>query len=115
MKFQKDKDDFYLKLEMSSLKITNDEKRNLFQEGFSGLIAIKLGKSGKGLGLGTTAKILELNNAELIIENNINPNKSIKEKGIEYEENIFIIKFKNYAQQRFHEIGAIVELPKINN
>jgi signal transduction histidine kinase len=114
VKYEKDKDDFYLKLEMSSLKITNEEKRNLFQEGFSGSIAIKLGKSGKGLGLGTTAKILELNNAELIIENNINPNKSFKEKGIEYEENAFIIKFKNYAQQRFHEIGAVVELPKTN-
>lgn len=115
VKFQKNIDDFYLKLEMSSLKISNEEKRNLFQEGFSGLIAIKLGKSGKGLGLGTTAKILELNNAELVIENNIAPNKSVKEKGIEYEENSFIIKFKNYTQQRFHEIGAIAELPKINN
>lgn len=95
---------------MSSLKIPNVEKRNLFQEGFSGSIAIKLGKSGKGLGLGTTAKILELNNAELIIENNINPNKSVKEKGIEYEENLFIIKFKNYTKQHLQVSGGFAVL-----
>lgn len=106
VKFIKEKDDFYLRLEMSSLKITNEEKRNFFQEGFSGFIAIKLGKSGKGLGLGTTAKILELNNAELIIENNITPSKAVKEKGIEYEDNAFVIKFKNYTQQSFGRIGG---------
>lgn len=107
VKFNKDINDFYLRLEMSSLKISNEEKRNLFQEGFSGSVANKLGKAGKGLGLGTTAKILELNNAELIIENNIAPQKSIKEKGIEYEENAFVIKFKNYAQQAFGKIGVL--------
>lgn len=105
VKFQKEGDNFNLKLEMSSLKISNEEKKNIFQEGVSGHVAIKLGKSGKGLGLGTTAKILELNNAELIIENNFEPQKAYKEKGIEYEENAFIIKFKNYTHQQFGKIG----------
>ncbi|UGS23791.1 hypothetical protein [Flavobacterium channae] len=105
VRFQKDENNFYLKLEMSSLKISNEEKRNIFQEGVSGLMAIKLGKSGKGLGLGTTAKILELNNAELIIDNNVDPQKAYKEKGIEYEENVFTIKFKNYTLQQYGKIG----------
>jgi hypothetical protein len=53
---------------------------------------------------------LELNNAELIIENNINPNKSVKEKGIEYEENLFIIKFKNYTKQHLQVSGGFAVL-----
>jgi len=105
VRFQKDENNFNLKLEMSSLRISNEEKRNIFQEGVSGLMAIKLGKSGKGLGLGTTAKILELNNAELIIENNVDPQKAYKEKGIEYEENVFTIRFKNYTLQQYGKIG----------
>lgn len=97
--FTHDENDFYIVLEMSSLKIEEDEKHQLLEEGFSGGLARKLGKAGKGIGLGTTAKILALNEAELIIESNVTAKNSVKLKGINYEDNIFKIKFKNYAQQ----------------
>lgn len=106
VKFQNDDNNYYLRLEMSSLKITDEEKKTIFQEGVSGLAAINLGKAGKGLGLGTTAKILELNNAELIIENNITPSKAIKEKGIEYEDNAFVIKFRDYVKQELKQSSS---------
>jgi len=105
VRFQKKDDDFNLKLEMSSLKISSEEKIMLFHEGFSGSVAIKMGKAGKGLGLGTIAKILELNNAELVIENNFAIQKAVREKGIDYEENAFTIRFKNFAQQEFGKIS----------
>jgi hypothetical protein len=84
---------------MSSLRIETDEKSRLLEDGFSGKIARKIGKSGKGIGLGTTAKILELNSAELIIESNLIPAKSISLNGINYDQNTFTIRLKNYAKQ----------------
>ncbi len=99
VRFLKIGNDFDIKLEMSSLRIETDEKSRLLEDGFSGKIARKIGKSGKGIGLGTTAKILELNSAELIIESNLIPAKSISLNGINYDENTFTIRLKNYAKQ----------------
>jgi signal transduction histidine kinase len=108
VRFVKTGNDFDIKLEMSSLRIEPEEKLRLLEDGFSGKIAKKLGKSGKGIGLGTTAKILELNHAELIIETNVIPAKSVNLNGINYDENIFIIRLKNYAQQAFGSMAGDV-------
>jgi K+-sensing histidine kinase KdpD len=104
VRFIKNGNDFDINLEMSSFRIESEERSRLLEDGFSGKIAKKLGKSGKGIGLGTTAKILELNNAELIIEPNVNPAKSIRLNGINFDENIFTIRLKNYAQQQLSGI-----------
>jgi signal transduction histidine kinase len=96
--FTKDKGDFLIALDMVSLRIEDDEKNKIFEEGYSGKYAKKTQKAGKGLGLGTTSKMLELNDAQLIIDNNVKPSLSINSKGVWYDYNVFTIKFKNYAQ-----------------
>ncbi len=78
--FKKDVSDFSIILNMISLRIESDEKDRLLEEGFSGRIAKLLKRNGDGIGLGRVSKILELNNAELIITGNIKPNKSVKAK-----------------------------------
>lgn len=100
VKFIKTENDFDIRLEMSSFRIEEDEKNRLLEDGFSGKIAKKLGMAGKGIGMGTTAKILDLNNAELIIESNVNPSKSINLNRINFDENYFTIRLKNYAEQQ---------------
>lgn len=96
--FIKDKEDFFIELDMVSLRIEDSEKTKIFEEGYSGKYAKKTQKAGKGLGLGTTSKVLELNDAQLIIDNNIKPRLSINSKGVWYDYNVFTIKFNNYAQ-----------------
>lgn len=96
--FIKSDRDFIIALDMVSLRIEDSEKSKIFEEGYSGKFAKKAQKNGKGLGLGTTSKVLALNDAELIIENNAKPSLSINNNGIWYDFNIFKIKFNNYAQ-----------------
>ncbi len=98
--FSQSDGDFIIALDMVSLRIEDSEKNKIFEEGYSGKYAKKIQKNGKGLGLGTTSKILALNDAELIIDNNAKPNLSINNNGIWYDFNIFKIKFNNYAQHR---------------
>jgi hypothetical protein len=98
--FHKDENDFSIILDMISLRIEEDEKNKLLEDGFSGRVAKKLSKSGDGIGLGRVGKILQLNDAELIIRNNVNPNKSINSKGVWYDNNIFEIRLKNYNNQQ---------------
>jgi signal transduction histidine kinase len=100
VKFSKDEEDFYIILDMISIRIEENEKHKLLEEGFSGINAKKLNKDGKGLGLGITAKILALNNAELIISGNTIPSKSTYFSGVHYDNNLFKIKFKDYVQQQ---------------
>jgi K+-sensing histidine kinase KdpD len=83
---------FNILFEMMSLQIKCSEKEIIFQEGFCGESAIKSKKSGSGIGMGTIKKILELNNAELLIH--INKGKRKYLNGMNYEKNIFEIVFK---------------------
>lgn len=99
VKFQKDSNDFSIMFEMISLKINPEERKEIFEDGKYGIFAKKSGKAGKGLGLGTTSKMLELCNCELHLETNSNLRNSKTIRGLCYEENIFTIKFKNYTEQ----------------
>lgn len=98
--FKKLQDDFSIILDMISIRIEPTEKHKLLDDGFSGKVAKHLKKSGDGIGLGRVSKILALNDAELIIQDNVKPNKSKKVGGVWYDNNLFEIRLKNYAQQR---------------
>lgn len=97
--FKKGEKDFSIILDMISLRIEEDEKDKLMEEGFSGRSATLLNLAGDGIGLGRVSKILALNDAELIISNNIKPTKSRKTGGYWYDNNLFEIRLKNYNQQ----------------
>ncbi len=97
--FKKDDKDFSIIMDMISLRIEDNEKDRLCEEGFSGKSARKLKKHGDGIGLGRVSKILSINNGELIIHPNVKPYKSKKFQGYWYDNNLFEIKLKNYAQQ----------------
>lgn len=98
--FKKQNEDFSIVLDMISLRIEPEERDMLLNEGFSGKVAKQLKKSGDGIGLGRVSKILELNDAELVIQGNVKPEKSRKVKGIWYDNNLFEIRLKNYVHQK---------------
>jgi K+-sensing histidine kinase KdpD len=75
--------------DMISLEIIADELDSILEEGKSGTNAIKLGKSGDGIGLSIICKLLNLNNCNLIIKRNVNPAKSFMFDGHNYHNNIF--------------------------
>lgn len=53
---------------MQSYKLNSDDKDRIFEEGFSGSVAVKAGKSGHGIGMYRAKKLLELNKGNLIFE-----------------------------------------------
>jgi len=74
---------------MISLLINQQEKEAIFEEGFSGEIARKLGKAGTGIGMTMVKKILEINDASISLETDTS---TLEEKiGIPYQKNIFAI------------------------
>lgn len=85
-----------LLFEMRSLKILKDEVPKLFDEGFSGSLAEKTGKSGSGIGTSLIRKVLELNNGT--VEVKIYPETIETLMGIEYQDNIFEIVLPRKAE-----------------
>lgn len=86
---------FSVLLEMISLEIKPTELDDILKEGYSGSLAKQISKNGDGLGLYIVNKILNLNNARLLIHINQLPYFSKKIDGINYVRNTFEIKFEN--------------------
>lgn len=78
-----------VEMDMISTAISENEKRSIFEEGVSGEIPKKLGKSGDGVGLDRVKKIIELNNG--FIELTTHPDSSELILGIPYQRNVFSI------------------------
>lgn len=76
--------------DMMSLKINDNEKEKIFEEGYSGKYAVKNEKEGKGIGMSRVKKLLELNNAKIYL----NTENACKSNCNDFENNIFKIKFK---------------------
>ncbi|MBT1696075.1 hypothetical protein KK083_04250 [Fulvivirgaceae bacterium PWU4] len=77
-------------IEMISLRINQDEKDKILEEGQSGFFAKKLNLNGKGIGMFVIATFFELNNSKLIINPKVK--SSTREKfGIPYDINEFIL------------------------
>lgn len=78
-----------ISFKMTSLKIAEDEIQTIFEEGFSGELAKKTGKSGNGIGTFIMKKMIDLNGGALNV--NIHPETVKSIMGIEYQENDFEI------------------------
>lgn len=98
VKFEKTIDYFSIIYDSISLRIFDNEIKKIFEEGISGRYAKDTQKEGSGLGLWQINKILELNDGHLEIKKNIKPSLSKKINNYWYDNNIFEIKLKNYAQ-----------------
>lgn len=78
-----------ISFKMTSLKIAEYEIQTIFEEGFSGELAKKTGKSGNGIGTFIMKKMVDLNEGTLNI--NIHPETVESIMGIEYQANDFEI------------------------
>jgi hypothetical protein len=87
-----------ISLEMTSLKITNDDYNNLFLEDTSGEWPTKLGLNGSGVGMFVVKNLLQLNDGGIIIEKDIDSKKRVNNKGIPFERNRFKIRLKSALQ-----------------
>lgn len=77
-------------MDMTSIEIGKNEKHKIFEEGFSGALATKLGKAGEGIGMSRVKRIMDLSSGSV----EINPQENTTEKvmGITYQRNVFVIK-----------------------
>lgn len=74
---------------MVSLRIDTSEVKNIFNEGFSGEIAKKTGKSGSGIGMTRARNILEINGANISVTTD---SSTLHEFfGVPFQKNIFKI------------------------
>ena len=90
IKYEDNTDTYNIKFEMLSMKITDDEKDRLVEDGYSGYYAKSSKKNGHGIGLKRTVSLLELNSSSLKIHNNVDRKQRIF-KDIPYETNVFEI------------------------
>lgn len=90
IKYEDNTETFHVKFIMLSMRISDDEKDNLVEEGFSGFYAKSSKKNGHGIGLKRTVSLLALNNSELNITNNIDRKQRVF-RDIPYETNMFEI------------------------
>jgi signal transduction histidine kinase len=77
-------------MDMISLEIKKGEADRIFDEGVSGELAFRVGKSGDGIGMSRAKKILELNSGSV----SVNPHCDTVEAfmGVNYQRNIFSIR-----------------------
>lgn len=76
-------------MDMISLEIKKNEADRIFEEGISGELASRVGKSGDGIGMSRAKKILALNAGSV----SVNPHCDTVEivMGVNYQRNIFTI------------------------
>lgn len=84
---------FDISIRMTSIEITDDDYLNLFDEKYSGVYAKQLNRAGSGIGLNRVKRILELNNALLVINRNVSPDLNVIYNKIPYQRNEFKIRF----------------------
>lgn len=84
---------YRLIIEMISLRIMPCEKEKIFQYGFSGEQAVKIGKNGSGYGMSIVGEILKKHELTLLIQNGAHTEVPVLFNGSEYEKNKFIIEF----------------------
>ena len=96
---------FHIKFIMLSMKITDDERDRLTEEGYSGIYAKSSNKNGHGIGLKRTVSLLSLNNSDLKITNNFDRKQRIF-RDIPYETNIFEIIINKNSNKNLKNINT---------
>lgn len=78
----------YVNLDMISLYIRDGEENEIFKLNYSGEMAKKSNKAGKGIGMYRAKQIIQCNNGDISVE----PGEVEREKdGLSYAHNVFII------------------------
>ncbi len=98
IRFQHNNDAVTIIFDMISLKVEPDEIDKIFEEGYSGKNPTRLGKSGKGLGLYLVRKLLSLTGGEVSFKPDVDPSQRIKQLGIDFVNNIFIINLPTWRE-----------------
>lgn len=90
----KEQGEIKIKFSMISLKINENEEDLIFNEGYSGVSAIKFDKNGSGIGMPRTKQLLKYSSAEisLLAKRDKDSEHLI---GFDYHRNEFIITFLN--------------------
>lgn len=101
VKFIKSDGFFSVILDMISLRIEDNERSRVLEDGFSGENAKKTGRAGDGIGLGRVSKILNLNDAQLIISRNTDNFQSPRVNGLDYDNNIFEVKLRYQPPRKY--------------
>jgi len=91
IKFKDSESEIKVFFEMISLKVIESEKDHLFEEGFSGKMSKSLGLAGKGIGLFLVKQLLKINSGNVVIQTNLDSKKAIKQMGVDFEANCFIL------------------------
>jgi signal transduction histidine kinase len=79
-----------LTFSMCSTKILKEEQEKIFDEGYSGSIAVSTGKSGSGIGMSLVRRIIESNNGTITVTP-IEGSEG-KKHGFEFQTNQFVMK-----------------------
>lgn len=88
--FQDNSTEISIKFEMISTFVKITERELIFNEGFSGEIAKKIGKSGDGIGMWRIKQMMELNSGSITA---IFGDEIEKIMGLDFSTNTFILKF----------------------
>ncbi len=72
IKFNIEGDVQYVIFEMNSLYIHPDEESEIFNEGYSGLLATQLRKAGKGIGMYRAKRLIGLNGQKRDLREGVN-------------------------------------------
>lgn len=80
-----------LTLDMTSLEMSDNDIENIFEDGYSGELPIKLTIGGSGIGMYIVKRLLTINNADIEVKRD-NTEKRTKH-GVNYCNNKFIISF----------------------
>ncbi len=90
IRIKTNKSNITLTFDMISLKISQTDLNNMYDEGYSGELPRRLNKNGKGIGMYMVKRLADISNFGINVVANFDENKSISEKGILYENNLFI-------------------------
>ncbi len=88
--FQDNSNEISIKFKMTSTFVKPTERELIFNEGFSGEIAKKIGKSGDGIGMWRIKQMMELNSGSIEVDFGDEIEKIM---GINFSTNMFILKF----------------------
>jgi signal transduction histidine kinase len=89
-------------LRMTSIGVLDSEIDRIYDEGFSGSLATKLGKAGNGIGMGLIKRILEMNRGTLIFRRN--STLRVTEFGIDFEVNEFVLNLPAQQTRRANDV-----------
>lgn len=92
--FLEDSDRIRVVFDMITLKVDEDENEKIFESGYSGRLAIQLGKAGNGIGLFVAKKCFDFNEAIIVFSNNVREKDEVNRMGICYQNNQISISFK---------------------